>query len=106
MRLKSAWIAFAVALGASGSGCAHWVRVAPEDPRLRYTGRMDLRDPAGPRFSHTGSAVAVRVESPALRIHLRNRALPWEGIGALEPNHYEVVVDGAPSSVLVAEGPE
>jgi len=102
MRLASMGIALAVA----ASGC--WVRVAPDDPRLRYTGRVDRSDPAGPRFSYTASAVAVRVDSSALRLHLREVPYPDrpKDLAAPGTNRYELVVDGRPASVLTAPGPE
>lgn len=99
MRIALVWISLAVA------GCSAWSRVAPGDPRLRYTGRVDRSDPAGPRFSNTGTAVAVRVESPALRLHLGD--VPFlRKDGKREPNRYELLIDGASAGLLIAREPE
>ena len=99
LRIAAAWLA----LAAGASGC--WMRVAPDDPRLRYTGRVDRRDPAGPRFSNVLTAVAVRVESPAVRLHLRD--VPYRRFdGQRENNRYELLIDGAPAGFLTAREPE
>ena len=76
----------------------------PGELQARYTGRMDWSDPAGPRFSNTGSAVAVRVEAPELLIQLRDTPYPQDDAGLREPNHYELLIDGASTAVLVPSG--
>jgi lysophospholipase L1-like esterase len=102
MRIALVWISLSVAI----SGCSAWTRVAPDDPRLRYTGRVDRSDPAGPRFSNTGTAVAVRVESPALRVHLGDDHPFPRKDGKREPDQYELLIDGAPAGLLTAQQPD
>lgn len=65
--------------------------VAPNDPRLRYEGRFDLRDAAGPRCAWPASAVTFRVEGTGLNVRL----------GDSNNDEYQVIVDGQPSAVLV-----
>lgn len=96
------WAALTVAV----SGCSQWTRVSLQDSRLRYTGRVDRSDPAGPRFSNTGSAVAMRVESSALRIHLRDVPYPRKVPGDPGPNRYELLIDGVSAGILTAQRPE
>ncbi len=68
--------------------------VAPGDSRVRYEGRFDLRDAAGPRCAWPASAVTLRFEGAALNVTL----------GDSNNDEYEVVVDGRPSAVLVTRG--
>jgi len=68
--------------------------VAPDDPRIRYEGRFDLRDGAGPRCAWPASAVTVRFEGAALNVNLSDTS----------SDEYEIVVDGRPSAVLVTRG--
>ncbi|HEY8206800.1 MAG TPA: SGNH/GDSL hydrolase family protein [Myxococcaceae bacterium] len=101
MRIALAWIS----LGVLAAGCSAWTRVAPDDPRLRYTGRVDRSDPAGPRFSNMGTAVAARVDSPSLRLHLGDVPYPRTD-GKRELDRYEVVIDGAPAGSITAREPD
>ena len=40
--------------------------IPPTDKRLHYVARLDPRDPAGPRFDWSGSAVVARFEGAAI----------------------------------------
>lgn len=66
------------------------VEVGPTDPAIRITGRFDTRDSAGPRVAWAGSTFSVKFEGAALNVKLKST-------GADE---FQVVVDGAPTSVL------
>jgi lysophospholipase L1-like esterase len=66
------------------------VDVSPGDSCIRIVGRFDARDPAGPRVAWAGSTIAVKFEGAALNVRLKST-------GADE---VQVVVDGAPTSVL------
>jgi hypothetical protein len=68
--------------------------VAPNDPRIRYEGRFDLRDAAGPRCAWPASAVTLRFQGPGLNVRLSDS----------NNDEYEVVTDGQPSAVLVTKG--
>ena len=68
--------------------------VPPADPRIRYEGRFDLRDDAGPRCAWPASAVTLRFMGAALSVRLADTS----------SDEYEVVVDGRPSAVLVTKG--
>lgn len=68
--------------------------VAPTDPRIRYEGRFDLRDAAGPRCAWPASAVTLRLTGTALNVRLADT----------NSDEYEVVVDGRPSAVLITKG--
>ena len=48
---SAAWLVFlaAVSLGVSIAPAAEVVAIPPNDPHLKYVGRFDTRDPAGPR---------------------------------------------------------
>ena len=70
------------------------VAVAPSDPRLRYEGRFDTSDPAGPRCAWPASAVSLRFSGSALNVKLSDG----------NSDRYQVVVDGKPATVLTPHG--
>jgi len=65
--------------------------IAPGDRHIRYIGRFDWRDPAGPRCAWPACEVSIRLRGSAL-----NAVIKDDG-----DDRYEVVVDGSPQSVLV-----
>jgi lysophospholipase L1-like esterase len=96
--MRAAWVCISSVVALSS--CA-WVRVSPDDPRIRYTGRVDRSG----RFSNTGVSVAVRVDSPEVRFQLRD--VPFQSPdGRREPDQYELLLDGAPAGTLAAKDPE
>jgi lysophospholipase L1-like esterase len=68
------------------------VEVPPRDPNVRLVGRFDQRDPAGPRCAWAGSSILVKFQGTALNVSLKSS-------GA---DQFQVVIDGAPASVLAA----
>ncbi len=69
------------------------VAVAPTNPLLRYAGRFDTRDAAGPRCAWPASAVTLRFQGSALNVSLTDQ----------DSDRYQVVVDGQPASVLAPQ---
>jgi len=67
------------------------VSVGPRDPAIRLIGRFDDRDPAGPRVAWAGSTIAVKFSGTALNVLLKSTG----------GDRFQVVLDGAPASVLV-----
>ena len=78
---------------AAGEAAPLAYTVAPNDPRLRYEGRFDRRDAAGPRCAWPASAVTLRFRATGLNVRLNDS----------NSDEYEVVVDGQPSAVLVTK---
>ena len=68
--------------------------VAPSDPRLRYEGRFDTSDAAGPRCAWPASAVSLRFSGFALNVTLKDQ----------DSDRYQIVVDGKPTGYLTAHG--
>ena len=68
--------------------------VAPTDPRVRYEGRFDTSDPAGPRCAWPASSATLRFLGNALNVRL----------GDTDTDRYQVVVDGRPASILTPKG--
>jgi hypothetical protein len=99
MRLQA--LCFALTLAASG--CSHWTRISPHDPRIRFTGRVERGDSSGPTFSNIGTSVALRVNAPVVRLHMGE--LPREG-GRYGLDHFELVIDGRPAGVVAASAPD
>lgn len=66
------------------------VQIKPDDPRLYYTGRIDRRDPAGPRMQWSGSMVTVRFKGTSLQVAMTGG----------KDQYYEVVTDGATHKVI------
>lgn len=67
-----------------------FLAVPPSDPHLRYVGRFDAGDPAGPRCAWSASAVTIRFQGTDLDVEMTER-------GA---DVWQVVVDGKPGDVL------
>jgi lysophospholipase L1-like esterase len=67
------------------------VSVGPRDPAIRIIGRFDDRDPAGPRVAWAGSTLAVKFSGTELNVQLKSTG----------GDQFQIVLDGAPSSVLV-----
>lgn len=68
--------------------------VSPADPRVRYVGRFDTTDPAGPRCAWSASSVMLKFQGTGLNVKL----------GDGSSNAYQVVVDGKPAAVLTPKG--
>ncbi|MFA6286399.1 MAG: SGNH/GDSL hydrolase family protein [Opitutaceae bacterium] len=64
--------------------------VAATDPQVRYTGRFDRADAAGPRCAWSASSVALTVSGGSVSVKLNESG----------KNFWQVIVDGAPTSVL------
>lgn len=65
------------------------VEVSPKDENIRYIGRFDFSDPAGPRFAWTISTIKAKFSGTAI-----NAKFKANGI------YFQAVVDGEPVSVL------
>jgi hypothetical protein len=71
----------------------------PGDPRIQYTGRLDLSDPAGPWFAASAVYVTARFRGRSLSAEIQDEPL--------EPGNsdfFDVVLDGQPPFAL-ALGP-
>jgi len=69
------------------------VEVAATDAHIRYVGRFDRRDPAGPRCQWPASAVQVRFQGTALNARLKE----------IGEDRLQIVVDGQPTLVLAPD---
>jgi lysophospholipase L1-like esterase len=70
------------------------VAVAPTDANIRYVGRFNTRDPAGPRCAWSNSSVIVRFQGTAINAKIAD-------IGA---DQWQVVVDGKPTKIITTKG--
>lgn len=66
------------------------IAVAP----FHIVGRIDTRDPAGPRFGWPGAEIRARFTGPGLSLELADTGASW----------YDVVIDGAAPTQLVVSG--
>ncbi len=64
--------------------------IKPTDPALRYIGRFDTRDAAGPKCSWSNSAVAFTVSGGSVDVKLNDT----------NKSHWQVVINGEPTSVI------
>lgn len=64
--------------------------IAATDSRVRYVGRFDRNDTAGPRCTWSASSVSVALSGGSLAVKLNDSG----------KNFWQVVVDGAPTGVL------
>jgi carbohydrate esterase-like protein/GDSL-like lipase/acylhydrolase family protein len=93
-----AWIALALLAGCRGVP----VQVSPQSAALRFSGRVDWREPSGPRLAWGGSSLTVRFTGTSLGIRLLD--LPKYEEAA--PNRFRFSVDGAPfRDLYIGEGP-
>lgn len=70
--------------------------ICPDDPALRYTGRMDCTV-EGPFFIYPCSSVQMKITGRTLKVALNNHHSYYE-------NRLGVIVNGAQSAVLLTEG--
>lgn len=59
-------------------------------PEVQWVGRVDRTDPAGPRFAWPGTSASVRFYGASLAVRVRDAGY----------NAFQVIVDGAPKSVV------
>ncbi len=79
------------------SGCATVVPL--NSPALHFTGPVDLRDPAGPRFAWSGTALTLRFTGTRVKAVFKElRKNPKEP--ANWPNRYRIELDGVVTEVL------
>src|SRR5579862_4788238 len=69
--------------------------ISGSDPHIRYEGRWDTSDPAGPRCSWSASTVRVKFSGSALDVDLS------ESDGSND--EYQIEVDGQAVGILVAQ---
>lgn len=75
---------------AEGEPASLPVAIAPTDASIRYVGRFDQRDAAGPRCSWPACSVSIRFQGSAVNAKIRD-----EG-----HNFWQTIVDGRPAAVL------
>lgn len=66
--------------------------VPPNHPYLRYVGRFDCSDPAGPTFAYPAVALHARFTGDALDLRLADH-----GRGGTSTNYFDVSLDGQPT---------
>jgi lysophospholipase L1-like esterase len=75
------------------------VRVPPGAGELRFSGRVDWSDPAGPRFAWSGTSLTVRFTGTSIGLRLMDLPKKEE----LRPNRFRWSVDGQPWRDLYLE---
>ncbi|MDQ3813499.1 MAG: GDSL-type esterase/lipase family protein, partial [Armatimonadota bacterium] len=66
------------------------VEVAPDDPNIRYVGRFDRGDKAGPRCAWSASTVAFKFQGTAANVKIKDG----------NQNRWQVEIDGKPTVTL------
>ncbi len=92
-RAVHAFVAIGVMLfvyAARGEVAALPQEIRPDNPGIRYIGRFDTRDAAGPRAAWSNSAVEVHFRGAAANIKLKSGGR----------DQYQVIVNGKPTTVL------
>jgi len=91
----------------SGSGGAAGAENGPEleeqsygaeDPRIRYTGRVDFGVPTTPRFSLPGSYITVRFQGTGIAVNLRDQFKY-----GTERSFYDASIDGEKVAIIAPE---
>lgn len=70
--------------------------IGPDDPMIRYTGRIDMDDPAAYGFEFVAASLHVRVTGGVLKLLISNRTNYWQ-------SRLGVVVDGQLHAALLPE---
>ena len=84
---------FALALLSASPAALSAADIALNDPLLRYVGRFDTTQAAGPRASWSASTVAFTVDGGDVAVKFKDAG----------KNHWQVVIDGRPAAVLALQ---
>ncbi|HUT57393.1 MAG TPA: SGNH/GDSL hydrolase family protein [Phycisphaerae bacterium] len=80
------------------------VAVEPNSPQIRYVGRFDWRDAAGPRFEWSGCQIRFRFSGTAVNALLKDSASGGSHpAGGSRNNYFNVLIDGGEPKVLALE---
>ena len=80
---------------AAGDDAGLPVKIGATDADVRYVGRFDNRDPAGPRCAWSNSAVRLKFSGTALNVKLADT----------NANQWQVTIDGKAASLITSKGP-
>jgi Carbohydrate esterase 2 N-terminal/GDSL-like Lipase/Acylhydrolase family len=75
----------------AGSGGSDGVAGGVTAAGVRWIGRVDLSDPAAPRFAWSGTGFAATVTGSAISVKLRT-------VASSDPIYFQPVIDGAPGA--------
>lgn len=82
----------------SGLGPRELRTIAPPDPRISYTGRIDFSDPSRPRFGSSASEVRARFTGSTISVLIQDEFRYGHR------NYYDAIVDGgAPRKISPAQ---
>ncbi|MFO0664421.1 MAG: SGNH/GDSL hydrolase family protein [Polyangiaceae bacterium] len=75
--------------------------VIPTEPEIQFFGRVDLTDPAQPRFSWPGAKVLANFKGTSVKASFRETPTPEaQGTGVTTYSQYNVIIDGVQTKVL------
>ncbi len=84
------------------TGAADATDAAVPRALLHTVGRLDQRDPKGPRFGWPGSELRMHFTGPALALDLADTGASWWEVTIDGTSRPPLVVSGAPASYVVA----
>jgi lysophospholipase L1-like esterase len=93
--LPIAFIGFTSIGAAAADDSGLPVKIGAMDANIRYVGRFDNRDPAGPRCAWSNSAVRLKFSGTALNVKLADT----------HENQWQVTIDGKPAPLIKSMGP-
>ncbi len=85
-----------LAAAAAFSSTLFGAEIKPTDPSVRYIGRFDTSDAAGPKCSWSNSTVAFTVSGGSVDVTLKDT----------NKSHWQVVINGKPTEVLALKAGE
>ena len=71
-----------------------------DNPKIKYTGRIDFSNPKAPRFAWSGVSIKAAFEGPHCQILLHNYSSGTDADGQPNTNYYNLIIDNKRIQVL------
>ncbi len=76
------------------------ITISPQDPKIRYTGRIDFSNPKRPSFTYPGVSIKAKFKGTSITVMMEDSKNGIDGYQEAENNYFTVIVDDTSFSVL------